>query len=131
MGIQHVSFLSAVTLSPGLPVQKSPFMNTSRAYHYLNLCLFVYLGFIMSIAIVISVARTNSVNNVERDFGSGRRESKFADSVCAEDVTRVEEIKAWRGANARDVPKQKLADILYRAISRPVQERHCIGSVVK
>ena len=56
----------------------------------------------------------------ERGLGS---ESKFADSICAEDLKRVEEIKAWSGANVRDVEKQKLTDIFYKAITRPVQGR--------
>ena len=100
-------------------MQKSLSMNTPRAHHYLNLCLGIYLGFLMSIAIVISVVKTNvdmspkMLQQFDRGIGS---ESRFVDSVCAEDVTRVEEIKAWRGTNARDMPKQQLTDILYRVV---------------
>ena len=108
-------------------------MNTSGAYHYLNLGLGIYLGFVMSVVTVISVVKTNSVNvllkraQIERDFGI---ESKFVDSICAEDLTRVEEIMSWKGTNARDAPKQKLTDVMYRVITRPVQGRDCVCSTL-
>ena len=104
-------------------------MNTTAVQHYLNLCLGVYLGALMTLVVVVSVARTGVVLGrpppPPRSAAAAAvaRESVFAATICAEDIARVEEIRAWKGANARDAPTQKITDILYRAISRPVQVR--------
>ena len=99
-------------------------MNTTTVQHYLNLCLGVYLGALVTVVVVASVARTGVVLSRQappQRSAATARESVFAATICAEDIARVEEIKAWKGANARDAPKQTITDILYRAISRPVQ----------